>query len=212
MFLIGLCGRSGSGKSTVCAFLKQKGVFCIDADKVCHDVYDTNMDCVNELCCRFGDDVMQDGKINRALLGQRAFSSENGVKDLNDIAHKYISAEIFSITKTAFANGYRYVVLDAPLLFEAGIDQKCSAVISVIASDSTLLRRLKQRDNADVKTLKKRLGAQKSNAFLVKNSTAVIINNGKLSSLRLNTFRAMLVVQLKLGMVLRKKGAKYALR
>jgi len=212
MYLIGLCGRSGSGKSTVCAFLKQKGVFCIDADKVCHDVYETNTDCINELCRRFGDDVKQGDKIDRALLGKRAFSSENGVKDLNSIAHKYISAEIFSIAGIAFAKGFKYVVLDAPLLFEAGIDKRCSAVVSVIASDNVLLSRLKSRDNAEVTILKKRLRSQKSNAFLVNNSTAVIINSGTLKALRLNTFKAMLVVQLKLGAVMRKKGVRYALK
>lgn len=213
MYLLGLCGRSGSGKSTVCRFLKQKGVYCIDADAVCHSIYDTDENCVKELCDRFGERILSDGKINRAVLGKAVYSSENGIADLNTITHKYIIAAILSEAKAAFAKGYKYVVVDAPVLFESGLDAYCDATVAVIARDAYLLERLKARDGLEAEMLTKRLSAQKSNSFLVKNCTAVIANDGSAESLRLNTYKAMLVLQLKLGIIKPQKEAKrYALK
>lgn len=213
MYLIGLCGRSGSGKSTVCRFLKEKGVYCIDADKVCHSVYDSNASCVDELCRRFGEEILSDGKVNRVLLGKAAYSAENGIKDLNAIAHKYIIAAILEEASTAFRDGYKFVVVDAPTLFESGLHLHCNGIVGVIANDAVTIGRLKTRDGLDEAMLKKRLDAQKSNAFLVKNCTSVIKNNGSAKELRANTYKAMFVLQLKLGLIKPcKEGKRYVFK
>ncbi len=208
MYLLGLCGRSGSGKSTVCRFLSEKGVHCIDADKVCHSVYDTNTACVRELCDSFGEGIQEGGKVNRAALARVAFSMEGGVALLNSISHKYITAAILEETNSAFKNGKRFVVLDAPTLFESGLDKRCDGIISVIADDTMLIERLKQRDGIDTDMLKKRLKSQKNNRFLIENSTSLIANDGNLKHLRANTYKAMLVVQLKLGIIKASKEVK----
>ena len=213
MYLLGLCGRSGSGKSTVCRFLKQRGVYCIDADKVCHRVYETDMECVNELCDSFGKGILSDGKLDRTLLGKAVYSVDGGIATLNTITHKYIIAAILAEAKVAFANGCRFVVVDAPVLFESGLNAYCDATIAVIADDARLLDRLKKRDGLDSTMLEKRLRSQKNNKFLMDNCTAVIKNCGSEKDLRLNTYRAMLGLQLKLGIIKPYKGVKrYALK
>lgn len=213
MYLIGLCGRSGSGKSTVCRFLSEKGVYCIDADKVCHSVYDGDSRCVDELCARFGREILSFGKVNRALLGKAAYSTKNGIKDLNAIAHKYIIAAILEEANGAFKDGYKFVVVDAPTLFESGLHLHCNGIVAVVANDGMLLNRLKTRDGLEEAMLKKRLAAQKTNSFLVKNCTSVIKNNGSAKDLRKNTYRAMLVLQLKLGLIKPSgEGKRYALK
>ncbi len=208
MYLLGLCGRSGSGKSTVCRFLREKGVYCIDADRVCHDVYDTDADCVRELCQSFGVGILTEGKVNRKSLANAAFSTEGGVTLLNSIAHKYITAAILKEAEGAFKNGKRFVLLDAPTLFESGLNRRCHGIISVIADDKMLIERLKQRDGLDADMLKKRLKSQKSNCFLAKNSTSIIVNKGNKKKLRANTYKAMLVLQLKLGILKASKETK----
>lgn len=208
MYLLGLCGRSGSGKSTVCRFLKERGVYCIDADKVCHRVYETDMECVNELCDSFGKGILSDGNLDRTLLGKAVYSVEDGIASLNSITHKYIIAAILAEAKVAFTKGHRFVVVDAPVLFESGLDSYCDAIMAVIADDIRLLNRLKRRDGLDSDVLQKRLRSQKNNKFLIDNCTAVIKNCGSEKDLRLNTYRAMLVLQLKLGVIKPYKGVK----
>lgn len=201
MFLIGLCGRSGSGKSTVCKFLAQKGVYCIDADKVCHSIYDTDNRCVQELSKRFGKKILQNGKICRKELGKMAYSGQNGISDLNAITHKYIIAAILAEAKRAAHNGHKIIVVDAPMLFESKLNVYCNGIIAVIANNALIAERLKERDGIDDDMFKKRLSAQKDNEFLRNHCTVPIQNNGSSKSLRLNAYKAMFVLQLKLGMI-----------
>lgn len=213
MYLIGLCGRSGSGKSSVCRILSKRGVHCIDADEVCRQVYKSDSACLSELAERFGQDITEGGIVNRALLSRRSFESGRGVADLNAITHKYIVAEILAQAEKAFASGVRYVVADAPTLFESGLDRRCDAVIAVFSGGKARCVRLKQRENIGDEALRRRLNAQKSNAFLLNNCDAVIKNTGTFKELYIRTHRAMLLVQIKLGILhTQKEKKRYAVK
>ena len=201
MFLIGLCGRSGSGKTAVSKFLSEKGVLTIDADKVCRQVYSSNHSCISELTARFGADIFADGKIDRKLLSKRAFKTPENISDLNNITHKYIVSEILAEAKTASESGRKYVLIDAPLFFESGLDKYCDSVIAVFATKKALFSRLKARDNIDASAANQRLNSQKDNTFLLNHCDAAIKNTGSREELRLRTYRAMLLVQIRLGIV-----------
>ena len=208
MYVIGLCGRSGSGKSTVCGFLKEKGFYCIDADKVCHKLYETDDNCINELSERFGSSVVKDSKIDRSVLRVVVFESPNGIADLNTITHKYIITSILAEAELAFNQGYKYVVVDAPTLFESGLNAYCNATIGVVAEDNSLLERLKKRDALSKEALEKRLKSQKSNLYLYRNCTQLIKNNGTLQELRQKVFVAVMLILIKLGALKAAKEAK----
>lgn len=201
MYLIGLCGRSGSGKTLICSLLKKKGVYTIDADEVCRKLYIENADCIAELADRFGADIVTESGINRRLLAKRAYAENGGIEALNSISHKYITEFILKEADLAFKAGKRFVVVDAPTLFESGLNVKCDAVISVFSEKRTLYARLKQREGITRAGFAKRMGVQKSNRFIYENSDAVIKNNGSPADLRLRTLRAFLLVQIKLGVV-----------
>lgn len=212
MYIIGLCGRSGSGKSTVSSFLQSRGVCHIDADEVCRNVYDDNSACKAELGARFGNDIFENGKVNRATLAQRAYGSESGLKDLNGIAHRYISEEIMAELSEYKRAGKLYSLIDAPLLLESGLDDICDAVMAVVSNDEEQISRLKERDGKSYSELKKRLDAQIENKVLIKRADVVVANNGTLKDLRLNTYKAMLSVQLKLGAVVKGGHKRYAVK
>lgn len=209
MYIIGLCGQSGSGKSTVAAFLRSRGVYIIDADKVCRQVYATDRACIKELCDRFGGDILVGGSIHRPTLASKAFGAKDGVADLNRIAHKYISMEIMTHLEKARGRGVNYALLDAPLLFEAGLEKICHGILVTVADKKRQISRLKGRDGKNEKELEKRLAAQKSASELVAVADAVIVNNGTIKQLRQSTYRAMLLIQLKLGAVKYGGGKRY---
>ena len=198
MVLIGLCGRSGSGKSTVAGFWKSFGVNLIDADRVCHYVYSENALCVEELCGRFGNDVAAFGSILRPVLAKRAYSTEGGIEALNRIAHKYILEEIENRLKRAEEDGVPFTVIDAPLLFESGLDKRCDIVTAVISSDIAQISRLEKRDGKSAAELKERLSAQLSEAELLKRCQCLVLNNGSLAQLRRRAYLALFYIQLKL--------------
>lgn len=199
--MIGLCGRSGSGKTMVSSILARQGVYTIDADDVCRRLYRENAECIFELAESFGKDIVCEKGIDRALLSKRAFANEDSLKTLNAIAHKYIINEILNEASNAFRNGSKFVVVDAPTLFESGLYRHCDAVISVFSSKTKLYARLKKREGITKDGFTKRINAQKSNRFLVTNSNAVIKNTGALKDLKFRTNRAMLLVHLKLGVI-----------
>lgn len=205
MYLIGLCGRSGSGKSLVCTFLKQKGVYIIDADLVCREVYASSSECISELSERFGADIVTDNGIDRNLLGKRAFQSKESLDMLNAISHKFIISAILNEKQSAFTNGYKYVVVDAPTLFESSLNEHCDAIVSVFSCKRMLYSRLRNRENISNEAFQKRYKAQKTNKFLVSNSDAVIKNAGSLKELKRNTHKAFLLLQIKLGEYKREK-------
>lgn len=213
MYLIGLCGKSGSGKSAVANILKSKGIYTIDADSVCHRIYSENKACISELANKYGGDIVTHGVVDRAALAKQVFSGNTDVKELNAIVHKYIVGEILNEAQHAFLSGKRYVVVDAPTLFESGLNKKCDAIIAVLAKSNKTVQRLKQRDGISLDKIKARHRAQITNDKLIKCSDALIVNNGSFGDLRKQTFLAMFTVQLRLNDVSRNKGVvKYKIK
>ena len=207
MLIIGLCGRSGSGKSTVATLLRLRGAVQIDADEVCRYVYANDRSCIAELQANFGNDIYVNGNIDRPLLSKRAYDKENGFRLLNSIAHKYITNEIESRIKSLKGKGT--VLLDAPLLFEAGLEKRCHAVLAVISDDKLSVDRLMSREGKSEEELRRRLEMQISAKELSRRSDFVIVNNGSLSELKIKTYRAMLYLLLKLNAVKPTKGKRY---
>ncbi len=208
MYIFGICGRSGSGKSTACGFLREKGFYCINADEVCHRLYETNGDCIKELAEAFGNSVVKDGKIDRSVLRVVVFEKDNGIEILNRITHKYIIRSIMEEAHAAFKRGKRYVVIDAPVLFESGLDEHCDAVIALVSKEEYLLDRLEKRDGLPRQALRKRLMAQKSNGELWNHETRILVNRGTLLELRQKIYLAIMLELMKISVIKPAKEVK----
>ena len=186
--LVGLCGRSGSGKGYVSSLFLTHGIPAIDTDFVYRTLTspaETLSPCMKELIGRFGESIRNsDNSLNRDEMRRRVFGGDTQVlNDLNRITHHHILLECERIVAELYENGYRVILIDAPLLYESGFDRKCERVIVVTAPESVILKRIMERDGIGEKAAHGRLATQKSADALKKRADYVIINDGQNTNL-----------------------------
>lgn len=150
MIKIGICGSSGSGKGYVCKQFSTYGYKWIDTDRVYRDLATPKSKCVKELKEYFGNSILNpDGSLNRKELSKSVFEGENSkerLNKLNKITHFHIQKETERIICESEENGYKGVLIDAPVLFESGFDKMCDITICVTAPTDLKLQRIINRD------------------------------------------------------------------
>ncbi len=182
--IIGLTGQSGAGKSTVGSIFRDKGVAVIDADTVAHKALKTDK-CKENLRAAFGDEIFDEsGEVVRKALAKAAFSSKENTEKLNRATHPVISELCKEEFESIKAKGEKAVLLDAPTLFESGLDALCSEVISVIANKDIRLQRIMKRDFLTEEEAMRRISAQGDDSFYTDKSDFVLENNGTAEELR----------------------------
>jgi dephospho-CoA kinase len=138
---LGITGSIGAGKSTVSRRLGEHGADVIDADKLGHEML-TRPDVMNELIHRFGHGILNEsGQISRRALGAIVFADKRELERLEQVVHPLMEAEFERRQRDAVASGVP-VVIDAALLFEAGWNARCDAVVVVDAPPDVRLDRL----------------------------------------------------------------------
>ncbi len=180
MRLIGLCGRSGSGKSSFCSVAKECGLIVIDCDAVYKELVSKESECLKEIGENFGNEFIKDGYLNRKELAKIVFSDKEKLKLLNTVTHKHIRIEIDRILNTLPEAST--VILDAPTLFESGIDQICEHIVAIVATDDFCMARIVQRDGITEQQALSRLSNQPSCDFLIEHSDTVIYNDTTLEA------------------------------
>lgn len=178
MKIIGITGTSGSGKGYVCGILRSKGYTVIDSDALCHDVYENDPECIKEIGEHFPSSVVAQ-RIDRAALRKIVFSDKDKLEQLNSIAHKYILRKMDGMIAEAVSHGCKVVFVDAPQLFEAGLNDKCNSVVSVIAPYDLKIKRIIERDGINKEAAETRLLNQHNDKFFISNSDFIINNDGK---------------------------------
>lgn len=177
MLIIGLTGQTGAGKSTVSEILEKYGCYHIDADKIAHEVLDSDEVVKNNLAERFGKDVIgKDGRINRAVLAKCAFADRESTQSLNAITHPAVNSKIQSIILKQSEYSTKAVIIDAIALFESGEDKLCDYTVAVTAPREIRLERIISRDNITVSRAEERINAQKGEEFFSVNADYIIKN------------------------------------
>jgi dephospho-CoA kinase len=181
MFMVGLTGGIGSGKSTVARLLEARGAVVVDADVIARQVVEPGSPALAKLVERFGPDIVRpDGCLDRAALAEKAFATDDDRKDLEAITHPAIGEEF--LRQVAAAPPGSVVVHDVPLLVESTGGRVYGAVIVVEAPLEVRLARLEERgipgDDAQ-----RRIALQASDEERRKVATWVVDNAGDLAAL-----------------------------
>ena len=141
--VIGITGGIGAGKSTVARGLGQLGALVIDSDQLAHEELQSP-EVIAEIRSRWGPRVFApDGAIDRKALGAVVFDAPGELRKLEDLLYPRIERRRKQIVaEQTGRRGIRAVVLDAPKLYEAGVDKECDAVVFVDADESVRLDRV----------------------------------------------------------------------
>jgi dephospho-CoA kinase len=184
VYLVGLTGGIASGKSTVAERLGEHGVELIDADAIAREVVEPDKPAWHKVVEHFGPQVLgRDGFIDRAALGRLVFADPSKRKLLNQLTHPPVVEEIASRLELLQAfDGV--VVVDVPLLVEAGVDRGYQAIVVVASKPETQLRRLVQQRGMREADARARIAAQASLDDKLAVATHVIWNEGTLEELR----------------------------
>lgn len=179
--MIGLAGGIGSGKSTIGGIFKSLGAVIIDADRVAHQVLESP-EVIPAIAETFGPGVISGGKVSRAALAGLAFEDRASLDRLNSIVHPAVLAKCREIIENSQKDkNCRAVVLDAPLLFEAGLEDACDTIVFVDADDGLRLKRVAAARGWDQKELSRREKFQDSLKSKRERADYTIDNNGSLS-------------------------------
>jgi dephospho-CoA kinase len=130
MFILGLTGSLGMGKSTTAKFFAEEGVPVHDADAVVHRLYEG--EAVAAIEAAFPGST-RGGKVDRAKLGERVLGDPAALKRLEAIVHPLVAAARERFLAEAARSGAEVAVLDIPLLYETGGEARCDAVVVVTA-------------------------------------------------------------------------------
>ena len=172
--IIGITGQSGCGKSTVSRLFQEKNYFVIDCDKVAHNVMSNNNDMLEEIRQEFGNGVFNGNDIDRKKLGNVVFHDSVKLSALNRITHKYIVKKVMEL----LANNPNCVI-DAPLLFESGLDKICDKKIFVYCPEEIRINRITERDGITKEYAISRTKSQKDDLYYRSRCDMVVLNDGE---------------------------------
>ena len=182
MFVVGITGGIGSGKTAVTDHLETLDIAVVDADKAARVVVEPGKPALDEIAAHFGSEILlDDGALNRAALREVVFNDSSQRKILEGITHPRIREEIARQLSAATSP---YVVLSSPLLLESGQNSFADYVVVVDVPEELQVARTSARDNNDPTLVRKIMAAQLSRTDRITRGDEVIDNRGSLDELR----------------------------
>lgn len=170
--IIGLTGPTGSGKSSASKACLELGLKLVDCDKIARIAVEKDSDGLRAVVSAFGKGILNtDGTLNRKALAKIAFSSKEKTALLNDTIFPFIKELVLNETKQG------KILLDAPTLFESGINEICFKTIAVLSDKQNRLERIIKRDSITEEEALLRMSAGKDDNFYLKNADYIIYNN-----------------------------------
>ncbi len=181
MFVVGITGGIGSGKSAVTAKLEQLGIDIIDADIVAREVVEPGTKALKDIQSYFGDRILSsDGALDRTALREIVFSEPEKRKWLEELLHPIIRNETIKQLNNASSP---YAVLASPLLLETDQHELTQRIVLIDASVETQIERTIARDNNNRKQVEAIIAAQMSRTEKQRKSDIIITNDEDLSAL-----------------------------
>lgn len=184
--LVGVTGGIGSGKSTLCGLFAALGRTVLRADDIARDLTENDPAIRRSLRREFGEGVfLPGGKLDRKGLAAVVFADPARLERLNRLVHPAVFAEIERLVGALpAARRTPYVIVEAALIYESGMDRRLDYVIAVHASVETRLRRVMQRDGATREEVLPRMHAQMAPEEKLALADFSIANDGTPDDLR----------------------------
>jgi dephospho-CoA kinase len=183
---LGVTGGIGSGKSTVCALFAQLGVTVYSADDIAREIVDSQPHVRTAIIQLLGPESYQtDGTLHRPYVASRIFARPSLQRRLNAIVHPEVERELDRRIRQ-YNGRIPFVMVEAALIYEAGLDRMLDAVIVVDASESVRIRRVVARDHLKAEEVRRRMNVQWSQQKKIQRADYLIRNNGSLVELATN--------------------------
>jgi dephospho-CoA kinase len=181
MFVLGLTGGIGSGKSVVAACFKKYGIKVVDADIAARKVVEPGMPALQTIAEHFGEQVLQaDGTLDRAVLRSIVFNNEQQRQWLEQLLHpaigEWIATELTSATSA-------YAILESPLLLETEQRKSTHRTLVVDVSKELQIERATARDDNSREQIEAIIAAQLPREERLARADDIIDNSGSLANL-----------------------------
>ena len=177
MFLVGLTGGIGSGKSLICSILEKLRVPVYYADTEAKKLMNSDPDLKDQIVRLFGEQAYKSGYIDSAYLAGRLFGDAALLSDMNALVHPLVRKDFRRWAEQH--DELPYVVEEAAILFESGAYKDMDFTVLISAPEEVRITRVMERDGSKRESVQKRMEHQWSEGKLRELADHVIINDGQ---------------------------------
>jgi dephospho-CoA kinase len=181
MFVVGVTGGIGSGKTAATNHFQTLGIDIVDADLASRVVVEPGTKALQDIAEHFGPQILEaDGTLDRAALRRIIFEQPPAKQWLEQLLHPLIGQEIQRQLQSAASP---YAILVSPLLVEAGQNHFCNRILVVDVPEDVQLHRTVTRDNNEPEQVRRIIASQASRKQRLEQADDVIENTGSLEQL-----------------------------
>lgn len=181
MKIIGITGGIGSGKSTVLAYMEEQyHAYILQTDQIAHKLQEPGQICYKKIKNLFGKDILQeDGRIDRAKLGNLVFSDREKLNLLNQIIHPEVKTYVKKEIQHAQTEGIELVLIESALLLEDHYEELCDELWYIYAKEDVRIQRLKDSRNLKEEKIRRIMDSQ-AEEQVFRSVCDVMIDNSEL--------------------------------
>ncbi len=181
---IGVTGGIGSGKTAVCDIFARFGVPVFHSDEIAKELSHSNRIIRKKLITLLGAEAyLSDGTLNRQFVASKIFSNKELQRKVEAVIHPQVERERERRINELIKQGHQFLIVEAALIYEAGLDAKLDVVVVVDAEETTRIARVRKRDAVPEESVYARINAQGDVKKKVEKADYVIHNNGTFEEL-----------------------------
>jgi dephospho-CoA kinase len=181
---IGVTGGIGSGKTAVCDIFMRLGIPVLHSDEIAKELSHSSQVIRKKLMNILGTEAyLVDGTLNRQFVALKIFSNKELQRKVEAVIHPQVEKEREYRIKELIQKGHRCLIVEAALIYEAGLNKKLDGVIMVDAEEATRVARVRKRDAVSEENVYARINAQGDVKKKLEKADYVIQNNGTLEEL-----------------------------
>ncbi|HHX30537.1 MAG TPA: dephospho-CoA kinase [Clostridiaceae bacterium] len=183
MFVLGITGGIGTGKSTVASIVRSAGIAVLDADRIAHDLTSRAGETTEAIARVFGPKALnEDGSLDRPYMARLAFTNRRALDELSAIVHQKVVETMDRELALAGQKKVKVMALDVPIPVERGFVNVCDQIWAVDCDRDIRLRRLMRRGMPEEEA-RRRMDVQMTPEEYAGLARHVIVNNGSLAEL-----------------------------